>query len=373
MTSTSAASVQASPLSAAVPWSTVLPLAGVLAYADGFWMTSLHGAVGAISRTQEPFTSYWRTSTLTLPVFVLAVLAAVTYAVRRFGRELRSTRTIVVTGLMVAGSATLAAVALSTGSAAYDFSLQSAQLEMMQGMPNGCSPACLGRQRWLTAGAHGRAILYTSAALLVTNVMLVGWLIAMRGGRLTVVRSRRRSRSRTGVADGSRGKDVRLLLVAGLLASAAIHAAVAPEHLQEWLGAGVFFVVLTMAELAAAAIVFMRRQSTGLVAAAVVSAGPLVVWVVSRTAGLPLGPEAGIAEPVGLADCVACLLELGTLVGALLLLRREDRAVRPPLLPHHRALALAAVVAVGALGLGGAAPGWFDGIDGGAETAHHHD
>src|SRR4051812_10338129 len=29
-----------------VPWSTVLPIAVVLVYADGFWMTSLQGAVG---------------------------------------------------------------------------------------------------------------------------------------------------------------------------------------------------------------------------------------------------------------------------------------------------------------------------------------
>ena len=47
-----------------VPWLTVLPLAAVMAYADGFWMMSLRGAVGAIERTQEPFTSWWRESTL---------------------------------------------------------------------------------------------------------------------------------------------------------------------------------------------------------------------------------------------------------------------------------------------------------------------
>ena len=41
-----------------VPWLTVLPFAVVMAYADGFWMTSLRGAVGAIERTDEPFTSW---------------------------------------------------------------------------------------------------------------------------------------------------------------------------------------------------------------------------------------------------------------------------------------------------------------------------
>ena len=44
----------------AVPWATVLPLAVLMAYADGFWLTSLRGAVGAIERTQEPFATWLR-------------------------------------------------------------------------------------------------------------------------------------------------------------------------------------------------------------------------------------------------------------------------------------------------------------------------
>ena len=47
-----------------VPWLTVVALAAVLAYADGFWMTSLRGAVGAIERTQETVHRWWRESTL---------------------------------------------------------------------------------------------------------------------------------------------------------------------------------------------------------------------------------------------------------------------------------------------------------------------
>ena len=40
-----------------VPWLSVLPLAVVLAYADGFWIIALRGSVGSIERTQEPFAS----------------------------------------------------------------------------------------------------------------------------------------------------------------------------------------------------------------------------------------------------------------------------------------------------------------------------
>ena len=31
-----------------VPWKTVVTLAAVLAYADGYWLVSLRGAIGAI-------------------------------------------------------------------------------------------------------------------------------------------------------------------------------------------------------------------------------------------------------------------------------------------------------------------------------------
>jgi hypothetical protein len=372
-----APSSEAPQLRAAVPWATVLPLAVVLAYADGFWMTSLRGAVGAISRTQEPFTSFWRTSTLMIPVFVLAVLAALTYALHRNGGELRSMKTIAATALLVAVAATVAAVALSAASAAYDYYLQSAHLGMMQSMGHDCNTACLSRQQWSTAAAHGRAILYISAALLATNVVLVGWVVAMRGGRLRVNGTGRRIGRRSGVAGAnvSGAQDLRALLFTGLLAAAAIHAAVVPEHLHEWLWAGLFFVVLTVAELAAADRLVKTGQRAGLVAAVLVSAAPLAVWTVSRTVGLPFGPEAGTPEAVGLADCVASLLELGTLVAALVLLRSAGRPIRKPAAPHHRALALVAVVAIGALGLGGAASGWLDGVDdgtGGAGIVHDH-
>ena len=54
---------EAQPRGATCPWLTVLPLAVVLAFADGFWVTSLRGAVGAIERTQSPFASWLREST----------------------------------------------------------------------------------------------------------------------------------------------------------------------------------------------------------------------------------------------------------------------------------------------------------------------
>ena len=45
---------------AAFPWKTVVTLAAVLAYADGYWLISLRGAIGAIERTDHPFASWLR-------------------------------------------------------------------------------------------------------------------------------------------------------------------------------------------------------------------------------------------------------------------------------------------------------------------------
>ena len=54
--STHSASVdrRASQVRRSVPWLTVVPFAVAMAYADGFWMLAMRGAVGAIERTPEP-------------------------------------------------------------------------------------------------------------------------------------------------------------------------------------------------------------------------------------------------------------------------------------------------------------------------------
>jgi hypothetical protein len=67
---------------------------------------------------------------------------------------------------------------------------------------------------------------------------------------------------------------------------------------------------------------------------------------------------------------MACALEVATLVGALALLRTASWFRRPGISAHYRTLALIAVVAVTAIGLAGAAPGWMDGLT--ASTAIQH-
>ena len=334
---------------ASVPWTTVVGLGAVVAFADGFWLTSLRGAVGAIERTQSPFTTWWHESSLSLPIFVFAVLGALILAKRWFGPVLRKPTAIVGSTLIVVAATTIAGIAELVASSAYDYHLQSIQLRMMNSMGSLCTGDCLAQQQHATLAAHVRGVLYVSRPLLITNLVLVAWLVAMWGGRLKVSRARRES-----ARAAKTGGDLRLLLAAGLVASAVIHVAVVSEHLAEWPAAGVFFILLTAVEVGVAALLFTRvRQQVVLLAAVALSIGPLLVWLYSRTAGLPFGPGAGAPEAIGLPDIAACTLEVATLLAAVVLLRAAGRTRRPAMSVHARALALVAVVAVTAIGLAG--------------------
>jgi glucan phosphoethanolaminetransferase (alkaline phosphatase superfamily) len=178
-----------------VPWLTVVPLAVVLAYADGFWMISLRGAVGSIQRTGEPFVSWLRESALLLPVFVLAVLGALALAAHWFGPVLRKPRTVLATALLVVAAGTLVGIGALAASSAYDYHLQSAQLQLMElmrstGSMGSMSMGSLEQQQQASLELQVRAVSDGSALLLATNLVLVGWAVALWGGRLDITTTR---------------------------------------------------------------------------------------------------------------------------------------------------------------------------------------
>jgi hypothetical protein len=111
---------------------------------------------------------------------------------------------------------------------------------------------------------------------------------------------------------------LRAVVAFTLLGAAVIHAAQAPGHLAWW-AAGVTFVVLAAAQalLGAAAVAGVDRWVWLL--AQVVSLAAIGLWALSRTVGLPVGPEAGEPEPVGRADLAAVALEAVTVLAATLL------------------------------------------------------
>ena len=360
-----------------VPWLTVLAFAAVMAYADGFWMVALRSAVGSIQRAQEPFTTWLRESTLVLPVFVFAVLGVLTLALRRFGPELRTTRSVLLTALSIVVAGTFVGVVQLVVSSMYDFRLQSDELIVMGSMHGSCNAACLDQLQQAQISTLIRAGLIVAGLVLISNLVLVGWLLAMRGGRLNVTGGRPGANDAPEFSSsGSRGQatvlvtqrparsrvdDVRLLLVAALLCSAHLHIAVIPEHLTGWGAAALLLLLLAAAEIAVAAMLLQRKRRAVLVAAALVAVVPLVLWLAASTVGLPFGPHAGSVETVGLPGTVAAILDVITLLAAVLLLRRTaSLARRPAASAHARALLVSALVAVTFIGLAGTALSWFD-------------
>ena len=97
-----------------------------------------------------------------------------------------------------------------------------------------------------------------------------------------------------------------------LFGAALIHSTVMEEHLAEWLMAGYFFLGLVALETGLAlAIIYAwgRRTARTVVMTGVIT---VVVWLMSRTSGLPLGPaDFRAPESVGAPDVASCLLELG--------------------------------------------------------------
>ncbi len=107
-----------------------------------------------------------------------------------------------------------------------------------------------------------------------------------------------------------------------------IHVFFAPEHFEEWVGYGVFFVVASVCQMLFSLLVVTntppRREL--LWAGILSNIALLVLWGVTRTIGIPLfGPSAGEAEMVGPLDLTAQIAEL-TWIACLFLLLRSRRS-----------------------------------------------
>jgi len=103
-----------------------------------------------------------------------------------------------------------------------------------------------------------------------------------------------------------------------------IHVAVVPEHLaEEWIF-GAFFILAAVFQIAWAVVVVLRPSAIVLTTGALVNGAIIAVWALSRTIGLPIGPEAWVPEPVSSVDVTATLMEL-LLVVSLVLARARSR------------------------------------------------
>jgi hypothetical protein len=130
------------------------------------------------------------------------------------------------------------------------------------------------------------------------------------------------------------------------MGAAVIHFVVIPGHWDEYWGQGLFFIIAAIAQLLWAVWVLVAPSRLLYLLGAVGNAAIVVLWVVTRTAGVPAGPGAGEREAVEFADTLATVFEVLLVIGALALARTAPaRPVRWPTGALGKTVLVALVVA----------------------------
>lgn len=121
------------------------------------------------------------------------------------------------------------------------------------------------------------------------------------------------------------------LLVAAVASTAAagVHGAVTPAHLGEGLAVGLFFLITALAQSAWSCAVLWRPERRLLLAGLVGNCGVVMVWMVSRTVGIPF-VAGGQPEPLGVLDLAATGWELVLIVSCVRLVSRPALPCPPP-------------------------------------------
>lgn len=142
-------------------------------------------------------------------------------------------------------------------------------------------------------------------------------LVSIGGGALvllTVQRTNRRQlagriQAETEHAPGP-GSDLRSVLALLSVGAAIVHFVVIAPHFDEWWVTGTFFTVVAVFQLTWAISVLRRPSSLLYLSGAVVNVLVVLIWIVSRTTGIPVGPTTGEPEAVGLPDILATAYEV---------------------------------------------------------------
>jgi hypothetical protein len=127
----------------------------------------------------------------------------------------------------------------------------------------------------------------------------------------------------------TRSSSVRTVPVVALTAfvsavSAWVHAAAIRPHLEEYRPFGVFFIIITALQVAWTFGILLRPGRRLFVLGAIGNAALALLWLVSRTKGLPIGPEPWTPEAVGWADLLSTVCEVVAAVGSVVLLRQPE-------------------------------------------------
>jgi manganese oxidase len=123
----------------------------------------------------------------------------------------------------------------------------------------------------------------------------------------------------TRLAEGACAGDTMFVAAFASGAAGIIHLSVVPEHLADWWGYGVFFLVVGAAQLVSGLLLAGRAPSPLVAAIAAGNSAVVLVYVSSRTTGVPVGPQHGSHElepssPLGLAATAAEVLLVASLL-----------------------------------------------------------
>ena len=128
------------------------------------------------------------------------------------------------------------------------------------------------------------------------------------------------------------------------LGAGIIHLAAVSEHAAHWWLYGVFFLVLGVGQIAWAVQAIEGGSLPDPRSYAALNAGVIGLWFVSRTTGLPVGPEPWTAEAVGTADLLCSALEAVVVVLLVLTVRQPQVQDSSALTkPQRRMVAIGAV------------------------------
>jgi hypothetical protein len=136
-----------------------------------------------------------------LPLYALAVTLGLVAARRWVGQSRRTPVKLAVAALLVIGITSAVGVAEVAASSVYDYHLQSRELERVHSVhsvhshPSSTQPATLDlasgstcsalcEAKRATVAVHVRAVKYAAVVLLITNLVLVAFVLAFRGDRL---------------------------------------------------------------------------------------------------------------------------------------------------------------------------------------------
>lgn len=178
------------------------------------------------------------------------------------------------------------------------------------------------------AGAHGWHLLAG-----------VGFLVVALGSAAVAdarqASGRGSSASRLSMTAAAQQRALNLCTVAGI-GAAAVHYAVMPDHLHESVLYGGFFLVTATLQLCWALAVNLRPTRRLLLTGAAANATVVGLWLITRTAGIPLGPAAGTTEQFGGLDILASVFEVGLVLASVALLSQQTLPARNRrLMPSH--------------------------------------